>query len=108
MPTGQLVTCDHCRKGIPLSEIKYVLKGKDQTVPLCAACRSKYKTPVEKKSVEPKSDKVPYFCIRCKYKFRYNPKSGTALRCPFCGREDKVIEDKVPDADTLIRTLHDE
>lgn len=105
----QEMTCDHCRKAVPVSDIKYLPKGKDGMIALCSSCRQKYKDPAKKPGKEDiKPDKKPYFCIQCKYHFRFNPKSGVNLRCPFCGRADKVIEDKVPDADTLIRTLHDE
>jgi len=104
----QEMTCDHCRKAVAVSEIKYLPKGKDGMVALCPSCRTKFKATAEKKPAELKPAKKPYFCIRCKYHFKFDPRSAANLRCPFCGREDKVIEDKVPDADTLIRTLHDE
>lgn len=36
--------------------------------------------------------KMLYYCSRCRYKFRHNPHGETNLRCPYCGRTDKVSE----------------
>ena len=107
---AQTMTCEHCRKAVPVSDVRYVLKGKDSRVALCTSCRTKYKPEADKgaKAVPAKSNKVPYMCVRCHYKFKYNPKSEGALRCPFCGHDDKLMKNTAPDAETLLRTIHDD
>jgi DNA-directed RNA polymerase subunit RPC12/RpoP len=96
------MTCDSCRKAVPISDLKYMLKG-DSKMVLCSACRSKQKMKDEKKGTM--QDKKPYFCVRCKYKFKYKPSSQTVLRCPYCGKGDKIIEDIAPDADKLLKEM---
>ncbi len=126
MEDTRKILCDRCKKTVPLSDVRYVAKGKDQMRTLCSACRAQTsvqdpKQTVTKQPMYPKSQmqpkvpsaadlsrkveaakprqvsdesgqKVNYICERCMYKFKYNTKSKTELKCPYCGRSDKVKE----------------
>jgi DNA-directed RNA polymerase subunit RPC12/RpoP len=104
------MTCGACKKAVLMSDIRYVQKG-DKVVAMCTPCREKNKIQeaAERKSAgkaAPKSaDRQSYFCVRCKYKFKYSPTATTILRCPYCGRSDKIIENIAPDVDTLLKDM---
>jgi DNA-directed RNA polymerase subunit RPC12/RpoP len=103
--TMREMTCEMCRKAMPISDIKYMPKG-DSKVALCSKCRAKVKSKTEKKeSASDLPGKKAYFCVRCRYKFKYRPGTHTLLRCPYCGKSDKIIEDIAPDADKLLRDV---
>ena len=51
--------------------------------------------------------KEKFLCMRCKYKFLHDRDSERILRCPFCGKEDKVIEDKPMPAEDLVSSSDD-
>jgi hypothetical protein len=104
MAETRTITCDYCRKSSPISDVKMVSLSPEKVVTLCSACRVKYKS--SEKKTEPKKEddgKKPYFCTRCRYKFKFNPKGFASLKCPYCGKSDKVIEYKVPSADELVK-----
>lgn len=96
-----LMICDRCRKSAPVSDMKYIPKG-DSKITLCSSCRSK--NDVSKKTIKKEqSQKIPYFCSRCRYKFKFSHDGITNLKCPYCGRSDKITEDEASTADTLIK-----
>lgn len=101
MADGRKMVCDRCREFVPISEIRYQLK-ENSRIALCPNCREKADTVNPKPRIK-SEDKKPYFCERCKYKFRFDPKKGRALKCPYCGKEDKVTEDKISNAEDLIK-----
>ncbi len=110
------MACAACRKEYPVSELKYVRKGDRAMIALCPSCRFKLgisKTPpvqpkpngargsaamgtrlkpvVEKKmKKEEDEEKESYYCERCKYSFRFRPNTETNLKCPYCGKTDKL------------------
>jgi len=94
--------CERCRKFFPFEEIKYVVKGPDQKVALCGKCRDSFKTDSSKLK-EKASEKVPYICGRCKYKFKQEKSSIANLKCPYCGKTDKIMVDKISDINKLIQ-----
>ena len=51
--------------------------------------------------------KEKFLCVRCKYKFQHDMSSERILRCPFCGKTDKIIDDKPMPADDLIESSED-
>lgn len=97
------MTCDKCRKAVPIPDIKYVVKGNGKAA-LCSECRAKGKE-AGKKTKEKVPEKKPYFCVRCRYKFKWRASGDTLLKCPYCGKPDKLIEDIAPDADKLLREI---
>jgi DNA-directed RNA polymerase subunit RPC12/RpoP len=99
--------CERCRKFVSISDIKYLPKGDNSRMALCNKCLKTLNPVDDKKKIIPKSSGFSgsknYFCSRCKYKFKYNSQGNAALRCPFCGKSDKVLEDKQIDADSLLK-----
>jgi uncharacterized CHY-type Zn-finger protein len=94
--------CERCRKFFTFKEIKYIVKGTDSKVALCDKCRQQAN--VEKTNIQEKAkdSKEPYFCGRCKYKFKFDRALGGKLTCPYCGKNDKIVVDKVADINKLI------
>lgn len=99
--------CERCRKFVSVSDIRYLPKGNNARMALCKNCLKTFKPNDDKKKIMPKlsgtSASKGYTCSRCKYKFKYNPEGNAALRCPFCGKSDKVLEDKQIDAESLLK-----
>lgn len=99
--------CERCRKFVSISDIKYLPKGNNSRMALCKNCLKTLNPKDDKKKIVPKSSAISgskgYFCSRCKYKFKYNPEGNAALRCPFCGKSDKVLEDKQIDAESILK-----
>lgn len=94
--------CERCRKFFNFDDIKYIVKGSDAKIALCTKCRDAFKaesSKIKEKSVE----RVPYICGRCKYKFKYDKHSGAELKCPYCGKTDKIMLDRVSDINKLIQ-----
>ena len=75
-------------------------RGYESSVPLCRQCvldeAEKKKKAKEKKEMEASMPKktIRYICERCRYKFEYDPKGRKAKRCPSCGKDDKIEEDR--------------
>lgn len=98
------ILCERCRKFFSIGEIRYIPKG-DSRVALCNSCREINITESAKSEEAKKSSKQPYFCARCKYKFKHNPKGMAALKCPYCGKSDKIILDKPENAEKLLQQV---
>jgi len=96
------ITCEKCRSTVPVSEVKYVPKGKDKQVILCKCCIANLGKEEEKKVVEEKAKMVDYLCIRCNYSFKFDPKAKRALLCPYCGLGDKITEKKKIDVNKML------
>jgi len=99
MADERKIACSRCRKIVPISDIKYVLTGKDMKLELCSECRGEKAKPATHgikviKSTPTDSKKISYLCARCKYKFKADPKA-VSLKCPYCGKSDKVMEYKL-------------
>jgi transcription initiation factor IIE alpha subunit len=93
--------CERCRKFFTFSEIKYIVKGPESKVALCTKCRQQ--SNVESLKVKEKPvERTPYFCGRCKYKFKFDKAAGRKLTCPYCGKDDKIVLDKISDINKLI------
>jgi protein-arginine kinase activator protein McsA len=95
------VLCQKCLKHVPISEIKSIPKGDGRKMNLCKDCMDKAKI-MEKRETRV-SNKAPYFCLRCRYKFKFDPRSQAQLKCPYCGRSDQITEDNVG----LVREVDD-
>ena len=92
MEDKRQMVCDRCHRSAPISEMRFVPKGNDAKLTLCSGCRkehvSEQKEMLDKKAVD--SSKKNYFCGRCRYKFQFNPTGVTNMKCPYCGKPDKV------------------
>ncbi len=106
--------CDGCKKQVPITDIKYMPKGKDGRAALCKECVakangaipeqtqksnpflsvSKPKPQAQPKPLEVYDSKISYICGKCKYKFKYDTEKGSPLRCPYCGTNDNLQQTK--------------
>lgn len=100
------IICERCRKSCSMPEIRYVSQGADTKIALCLSCRNRDKLRNEQ-AAQTKTVKRPYFCDRCKYKFQFDSEGFANLKCPYCGRSDKIRKHDPESADTILRTLHD-
>jgi len=105
MKDERLMFCDRCHKSASMSDMKYVQRG-NNTILLCSKCReqsTKLVSNIPKKVLEKKSPKKGvYYCGRCKYKFDFDETSLISLRCPYCGRADKVGKHRVLSANDIV------
>ncbi len=89
------VLCDRCRKFSSFSDMKYLPKG-DSKMALCRTCIKQFTAapnPALKKPT-PEANVNNYFCQRCRYKFKFNTNRNALLKWPYCGKDDKIMEDK--------------
>ncbi|MBM3200472.1 hypothetical protein FJZ53_06040 [Candidatus Woesearchaeota archaeon] len=96
--------CDRCRKTVPVSQLKYIMKGKDNLIAVCEECRINASKPgaTDIKSGKKAPDKRVYFCAKCRYKFKFDPASGNKLICPYCGNPNYVAEYEVLTSQKLV------
>jgi len=97
--------CDRCRKFVPLSDIKYSTYDKDKRLAICITCRTKLQERKEKETG--KTAKKEFMCTRCRFKFKHAPSGASNLRCPYCGKDDKVVPYQTQSADALVRSSDD-
>lgn len=102
------VTCELCRKAVSVNSAKYIPKGADAKMLICSNCYNNRNnlestTPYYSKS-SPK--KHQYFCARCRYNFKHDPKSFK-LSCPYCGKADQLVERKEKTAAEILNSLED-
>ena len=123
MDESRKTICDQCRKPVPISDIRYVQRGKDSVAALCSDCRSgrgiaTKSVPMKTEGVSasktvPSTKTVPkkegqkrvYFCTLCRYKFKLDPSGKSKIVCPFCGRTNGVEEFAVQSAEELIEKI---
>lgn len=111
--------CDRCKGSVPVVDVKYVMSG-TKMLALCSDCRGQQNVanpkPIVKEQspiVVPKeqsavaSGKKTYFCERCKYEFRHDPKGVTNLVCPYCGKVDRVVPESKRAAHKLLNNMLD-
>lgn len=97
------MVCDRCRKSVPISDIKYIPRGVEAKIGLCQSCR--VAGVVKNKASSALNDeakKEEFYCVRCKYKFKYHLRSLSNFKCPYCGQSDQIAEGKVTTASHLI------
>lgn len=117
MEDNRKITCEGCRKTVLVSDVRYVLKGKEGRMALCSACRERTDVSnMAKKESEKTTFKKPtptitkvssdgrqiFICERCKYKFKFDMKSPSSLKCPFCGKSDKLVKENATSASNLL------
>ena len=108
--------CDRCRRTVPFSDLRYNSKLDGSLLLLCSVCRGKNTTSVSNK-IESKKDlpkkpvmlKEPilkkYTCSRCKYRFNFKENGISKVKCPYCGKDDKLAMDKVSKAQDIINSV---
>jgi hypothetical protein len=107
MEDKRTMVCGRCKKSVLIANIKYVRKGDDSFLPLCKECLNRGDQAATAKKPGFDGAKQKFRCVRCKYSFKKDPNSLSNLKCPFCGKADKVIEDNV-DATSLLRDIESE
>ena len=124
MDESRKTICDQCRKSVPISDIRYMPKGKDSVAALCSDCRSgrgtvtkttpsvKLESSIPQKPVlptktmpRPEGNKKVYFCTLCRYKFKLDPTGKSRIVCPFCGRTNGVEEFSIQSTEDLINNI---
>ena len=96
------ILCERCRKFFPLGQIKYMPTGNDSRMALCSKCQD---IPIEDRKKKADEDKKPYFCARCKYKFKFIQNGLTNIKCPYCGKNDKIVADRAGNTSSLIKEV---
>ncbi len=98
------VICERCRKAVPVTSVKYVQKGPDSKIILCTDCRAKNPSFADsiKDAAKKQSSKQSYLCTRCKYQFKFSVSSQSTLKCPYCGKDDRLSEMQPLSADQLL------
>jgi len=109
--------CDRCKKAVPVSEIRYIPKGRDSTATFCLDCISAKKeaNSLNKKTNSPgmktplsmdNSLKEKYICMRCNYAFEFNTKSRSPISCPYCSKSDRLEKQRKKSAQDLIKDIN--
>ncbi|MBS3117084.1 hypothetical protein J4421_05820 [Candidatus Woesearchaeota archaeon] len=107
-------TCERCKAQVPLANVRLFARDAEKNWLLCEACcdilknkgDSNYfkKNPIKnvykpKEQIQnipkqvpltQKSIKSSRICLRCKYTFDISDSGATRIRCPYCGRDDKL------------------
>ena len=104
MEDTRKMVCDRCRSVVPIAQIKFLPQGRDGRTALCAACREETMTIKGTNAKKQGMKKEDFFCARCKYKFQFNAAGSTNLKCPYCGKSDKVIDSRPQSAENIIQT----
>lgn len=99
--------CDRCRKAVPISDVRYIPKGESK-IALCSACRAKSAVQKGAAASSKEPQKQLYICSRCNYKFSYNPRGLSELKCPYCGQSKTVKKYKALSADRLVKAADKE
>ena len=108
MEDKRTAVCERCKNTIPISNIKYVRKGDDTYSPICKVCIDNSQSkPAENRPKSRSLTKARYRCLRCKYAFGHDGDGKSELKCPYCGKRDKIVQDKV-DATALLRNVEDD
>ncbi|MBW3012370.1 hypothetical protein KY311_04245 [Candidatus Woesearchaeota archaeon] len=103
MDNRQMI-CERCRKSVPLAEIKYIAMPNNTKRAVCMKCRSERQDALKKATVgKTAAEKQSYVCRRCSYKFKFNPKGVSRLKCPYCGQADQVAKQKEVTADEILK-----
>jgi len=100
MKDNKQIMCDECKRLMPISDIKYSVKG-SSTIRMCSDCRERIpknkrvdaikniEEPVKKQKII-NNNKARYVCTKCRYYFNHDPSRGNNPRCPYCSSSDYV------------------
>ena len=102
------ILCGKCSKSVPIGDGKYVVKTSNgMPIAMCTSCRNSWESSNRKKKPEEnvKELRKIFLCHSCGYKFRFNMSSSSRVKCPFCGRADRIEEDREDFAEKLVRSM---
>lgn len=103
MENERQMICDRCHKSVLTSEMRFEPKGADSMTALCSQCREETKLPDKKQGLKTVPEKKTYFCGRCRYKFKFDQKGISNLKCPYCGRSDRTMVYNPESAEKIIK-----
>jgi len=99
-------TCCICKGNFPFDGIRY---GPDGKKIVCIGCFNKVAMKQGAKNLQPAKQKeevsaipektktINYICVSCRYKFSLKPDSRIPLRCPYCSKEDIMVDNSTAD-----------
>ncbi len=102
------IFCEGCRRPVSIDDIKYLPKGEAGRIALCPACRTKRTAEAKKQPAKPELIKILYMCAHCNFKFKFEPSGNSKLRCPYCGKADKLVEESKLTVDNLLKTAYED
>ena len=100
------VLCERCRKFVQIADIKYLPKGNETKMALCRSCLKSFNIPasqVKKPVVQTGPAMESFLCTRCNYKFKVSKARDASLRCPYCGKSDRIDEQKSHSTEVLLK-----
>lgn len=99
------LACYRCNNVYSVGKIRYI-KVNDRVVLMCNGCvtnveNNRFKTA---KKQELKAVIKKYICGRCRFKFKFDftKFNRSNLRCPYCGKNDKILEEKISSARDIL------
>jgi len=105
----RIILCGNCNKSVPVVDVKYFAKfSGGMPIAMCTSCRNNLKlSSIKKKKPEVivKELRKIFLCHSCGYKFRFNVLSSSKIKCPFCGKADRIAEDSEDFAEKLVRSM---
>jgi protein-arginine kinase activator protein McsA len=98
------ILCERCRKFAPIDMVKYVAKGNEAKMALCTKCLKNFNPPgTQIKKASEQGELKSYTCEKCKYNFKFNTAKNAQLRCPYCGRADRIVDASTRSAGAILK-----
>ena len=101
---NQIRICERCKAAFPLDKTRLFHCTKEKDMLVCEDCckflknmdkriipSSKTDTKTKIKA-EPKPFYKTKYCSRCEYAFKVDINKVDVLRCPYCGKTDRICE----------------
>lgn len=104
----RVIYCGKCNKSVPIVDVKYIIKvSGGMPIAMCTSCRNSWESSNKKKKPEAtvKELRKIFLCHSCGYKFRFNILSSSKIKCPFCGKADRIAEHREDFAENLVRSM---
>ncbi|MDP3918761.1 MAG: hypothetical protein Q8Q35_02555 [Nanoarchaeota archaeon] len=103
----RVILCGRCNKSVAIGDVKYIARPGNMPIAMCVSCRNNWASSNKEKKPEVniKEMRKVFLCNSCRYKFRFNIMSSSKVKCPFCGRADKLEEYRGDYAERLVRSV---
>lgn len=95
--------CAVCREKFPFRQVKYSKDGKRLVCNKCYGKISDSAVKAVEKPVKEKPELIKVICVDCRYKFHLNKQSKIKVKCPYCGKDDLMLDETT--ADKLIQEV---